>query len=257
MLPVSEFDRFQKRIACLPLKEEGERYERAQLICSEFLLFSDSGLDVYYIPFHHVNKIARVVLMGLTPGWTQMEEAFRAARQGTEEGLQDEELFRHIATTASFSGSMRKNLVGMLDGIGLNRELSICSCSELFGVHNEQVHLTSVVNMPIFKKHKNYSGHTPQLLQVPKLRQWLSDDLAAELDSVCRAVIIPLGRVADQAVNFLYKREHPLIDAERCLTGFPHPSGANGHRKTDFELGRDRWADQIAAWFKNHDQSAV
>jgi len=37
---------------------------------------------------------ARVVLLGLTPGWTQMEEAFRAARQGFSAGLEGKDLFR-------------------------------------------------------------------------------------------------------------------------------------------------------------------
>jgi hypothetical protein len=250
MLSIAKFDRFRQAIASLPLKERGEKYERAELMCSRFLLFSESGLDVYYIPFHYVNRNARVVLMGLTPGWTQMEEAFRAAKQGIAEGLQGEALFRHITRTGSFSGSMRKNLVDMLDGVGLNTRLAICSCSELFSVHDELVHFTSAVSVPIFKKRQNYQGYGPCLLQVHTLRRWLLENLAVELKSVPRAIIVPLGRVADEAIDFL--DQHGLIDLHRCLTGFPHPSGANGHRKQDFEQGRKRWTAQILAWFRTH-----
>lgn len=60
-------------------------------------------LDVHYAPFHYLNENARVVLMGLTPGWTQMEKAFRAAKLGMEKGLDDEALFHYIDMTGSFS----------------------------------------------------------------------------------------------------------------------------------------------------------
>ena len=252
MLSATDFGRFKGAIAGLPLKGENEKYERAQLICPRFLLFREAGLEVCYIPFHYVNARARVVLMGLTPGWTQMEEAFRAAKQGIANGMEGEVLFHHIGTTGSFSGTMRKNLVCMLNGVGLNVPLGIASCLDLFGARSELVHLTSAVNAPIFKDGKNYRGYGPSLLQVPKLREWIVENLAPELRSVPGAVIVPLGRVADEAIQFLHKQN--LIDLDRCLTGFPHPSGANGHRKEDFALGRERWANQLEAWFAAQDE---
>lgn len=247
MLPTADFDRFRQAIASLPLKDGELKYERAELIYPYFLLFSEAGLDVYYVPFHYVNINARVVLMGLTPGWTQMEEAFRAARQGIAKGLEGEALFRHIATTGSFSGPMRKNLVSMLNGIGLNTQLGIASCCDLFGARSELVHLTSAVNAPIFKSGKNYRGYGPALLQVPKLNAWIVKNLAAELRLVPNAVIVPLGRVADESIQFLHTQN--LVDLDRCLTGFPHPSGANGHREEDFRRGRGGWSEQLVRWF--------
>jgi hypothetical protein len=120
MLPSAYFDRSRKAILELPLKGSSEKYQPADLLCSTFRLFSEVGLDVYYAPFHYLNRDARVVLMGLTPGWTQMEQAFRTSRQALNDGLEGTALFRRIDRTGSFSGSMRKNLVDMLDGIGLN-----------------------------------------------------------------------------------------------------------------------------------------
>ena len=179
MLSATDFGRFKEAIAGLPLKGENEKYERAQLICPRFLLFREAGLEVCYIPFHYVNARARVVLMGLTPGWTQMEEAFRAAKQGIANGMEGEALFHHIGTTGSFSGTMRKNLVCMLNGVGLNVRLGIASCLDLFGARSELVHLTSAVNAPIFKDGKNYRGYGPSLLQVPKPREWIVENLSA------------------------------------------------------------------------------
>jgi Uracil DNA glycosylase superfamily len=247
MLPLADFDRFRHQILNLPLKRGAEKYDKANLICPRFLLFSEANLHVYYAPFHHLNPNARIALVGLTPGWTQMEEAFRAAREGLAFGLDGKRLFEHIDRTGSFSGPMRKNLVAMLDGININVRLGISSCSTLFDSLHHLVHFTSVVSAPIFRSGANYRGSGPRLLQVPKLRAWVVENLAAELASMPQAVIVPLGRVADEAIHFL---QGGMRDLEaRCLTGFPHPSGANGHRHEDFRRGRDQWSSRVAVWF--------
>ena len=244
MLPVAEFDRFRQAILCLPEKRNGEKYNRQELMCPRFSLFSDAGLDAYYAPFHHLNPNARLALVGLTPGWTQMEEAFRAARSGLSSGLAGHALFDHVDKVASFSGPMRRNLVEMLDGVGLNALLGIGSCSELFAQQKHLVHFTSAVSVPTFKNRENYRGYGPPLLQVPKLRKWIGENLAAELVSMPHAIIVPLGRVADEAIQFLHK-EHNQELAYRSLNGFPHPSGANGHRKTDYARGLGQWRAQV------------
>jgi|SRR5579872_181114 len=248
MLPASIFDRFRQAILSLPVMAENEKYNRTALTCPRFLLFREAGLEAYYAPFHHLNKDARLVLIGLTPGWTQMERAFRAARIGLSCGLDCEPLFEYVYKTASFSGPMRKNLVEMLDGIGLNALLGIPSCVDLFDASSHMVHFTSAVSAPIFRNGENYRGYGPPLLQVPKLREWVIGNLGMELMSVPKAVILPLGRVASEAVQFLNERNDIGLD-RRCLTGFPHPSGANGHRRSDFQHGRERWSSQLAAWF--------
>lgn len=53
MLPMTDYNRFRQAIASLPLKGEGEKYNRAELICPRFFLFNESGLDVYYSPSTH------------------------------------------------------------------------------------------------------------------------------------------------------------------------------------------------------------
>src|SRR5262249_23938517 len=247
MIPAAYFDRFREKLLSLPLKGENEKYERAELICPHFLLFSQDNLDVYYAPFHHHNPNARVALIGLTPGWTQMEEAFRAGRKGMSSGLDGQCLFEQIDRTGSFSGPMRKNLVEMLDGISINTRLGVPSCLSLFDTLHHLVHFTSVVSAPIFRNGDNYRGYGPPLLQVSKLKEWVVENLATELEAMPRAIIVPLGRVADGAIRFLKQNVRSL--ERRCLVGFPHPSGANGYRQQDFRRGRDQWANQIAAWF--------
>ena len=239
MLPRKYFDRFERYLLALPPKTGNRKYAKRDLINQRFHLFSDRGVDAYYVPFHHTNPQAAVALVGLTPGWTQMEEAFRAATNGIRQGIKGGALFRHIDSSGSFAGPMRKNLVQMLNGIGLDEFLGVKSCDDLFDSGHALVHFTSVVSAALFKDGRNYGGRGPPLLMVPKLQNWVTTNLAKELASLPRAIIIPLGMIAGEAVQYLRSRNQ--IKADRCLEGFPHPSGANGHRKKHFELRKRHW----------------
>ena len=242
MLPIEYHDRFKDALAKLPELAVGKKYQKANLISDQFHLFGDKGLDVYYTPFHHAEKNARVALIGLTPGFTQMEEAFRAAKSGQRAGLSGADLFAHIDATGSFSGPMRSNLIRMLDEIGLNERLGIASCRDLFAGRTGMAHFTSAVSAPIFKAGENYNG---SLIRVPALREWILQNLAEELAALpSDAIIIPLGKGAAEAVGLIASER--LIDARRCLVGFPHPSGANGHGRRLFEAGRNEWREQIS-----------
>jgi hypothetical protein len=90
------------------------------------------------------------------------------------------------------------------------------------------VHFTSAVSAPIFRSGANYNGSPPPL-GIPVLREWVLKNLATELAAMPDAIIIPLGKTACEAVSLVAAQGS--IDARRCLAGFPHPSGANGHRK--------------------------
>ncbi len=243
MLPLEYYERFRAAISELPRLPQGTKYRKAELICERFRLFSERGLNVYYAPFHHTTRDARVALVGLTPGFTQMEDAFRAAKNYEGKGLSDAEIFAHVDATGSFSGPMRGNLVQMLDDIGLNARFGLATCGELFERQSRSlVHFTSAVSAPIFKAGENYNG-SPPLLGVPSLRKWVLENLSEELASMPEALIIPLGKTADAAVDLISSQG--FVDGKRCLIGFPHPSGANGHRKTLFERSRNRWREQL------------
>lgn len=129
---------------------------------------------------------------------------------------------------------MRKNLVSMLDGINLNVRLGIPSCLDLFDASSQLAHFTSTVEVPIFKKGENYRGYGPSLFKVSALKRWIVETLAVELASVPGAVIVPLGRVADEAIQFF--RKHDLVSSDRYLTGFP-------------PIGRERPSQgRLSAW---------
>jgi hypothetical protein len=247
MLPFSRFGKYWKAVLDLPRQDQ---YRSADLRCEQFLLFSECGLDAYYVPFHHLNSKARIVVLGVTPCWTQMERAFSAAKKGLANGLDKEALFHYVDRTGRFNGPMRWNLIEMLDGIGLQHRLEIDSCAALFRNATQLAHFTSVISAPVFKVDQNYSGICPKLLTVPKLRDFVLENLARELASLPNAVLIPLGDVPGEAIQFLHHNKL-LMTLDRCLLGFPHPSGANGYRKLRYDQGRKRWTEQLTALFQS------
>ena len=80
--------------------------------------------------FDYVNPKAEVVIVGITPGNSQLK--------GDRVGLSTREVKRMNA----FAGSMRPNLVNMLDYIGVNRLLGIESCRSLWEEEFDKVDMT-------------------------------------------------------------------------------------------------------------------
>jgi hypothetical protein len=79
--------------------------------------------------------------------------------------------------------------------------------------------------------------------------------------TVCRlpplrrgSVVIPLGRAVDAALGLLI--DAGVLDPRRCCLGFPHPSGANGHRISQFDQVQDTLRDKLSAWFSTGSTSA-
>jgi hypothetical protein len=64
--------------------------------------------------------------------------------------------------------------------------------------------------------------------------------LGTELRQLSGAVIVPLGKTVAAVLNLLFN--DGSIPVLPCLFGFPHPSGANGHRRAEFT------ANKIVMW---------
>ena len=132
----------------------------------------------------------------------------------------------------------------MLDGVGLARQLGLPSCDELFGGAAELATHLSALAFPVFIEGRNYTG--ARITHEPLYVALIEQVLAAQLTQASDALIIPLGRAAASAVALLV--EQGSVDPGRCLFGFPHPSGANGHRQSQFEAGRAAMGAKLLAW---------
>jgi hypothetical protein len=185
-------------------------------------IHGNGALSVCWAPFEYVAADARIVVLGITPGRQQAENALAAFKQALAVGMPLPEALRRAKLTGAFSGPMRANLVTMLDHIGAQRVLGVTTCTELFDPSRDLAHLTSALRYPVFVNGENYNG-TPDMLRTPILLRMVETYLAEEARSLPNTLWLPLGSKPAAAL--------------RHLDGLPHPSGANGERIAYF-LGR-------------------
>lgn len=223
-------------------------FAKEDLLTATFLLEKEAGIKMYYAPHNeYVNKKAKIVIVGITPGWQQMKTAFmefvnsRAVNESLENSLYNAKV------AARFSGTMRKNLINMLDQCHIPKILNIPSSSYLFEENNELLHTTSMIKYPVFVNDKNYTGYQPQVQHSPLLRHYAYHLFPIEISQIDQpALVIPLGKTVDQTISKLVaeqKLPHP-----HYVSGFPHPSGANGHRMKQFRREKQQIQETINEW---------
>jgi hypothetical protein len=237
----SRLDKASRLKSLLPLAPPGS----LQKLPQGLFLFDDALFSVVYAPLDHVNTGARIVLAGLTPSWRQAQAAY-TAHAGLL-GVDDEEAGFEIKRQSAFTGNMRSNLIEMLDALSIHRHLGIDSTAALFETHAGALHATNVLRYPVFKGGKSYSGQHPRPAGHPFLRAMLERLCAPELARLPDALIVPLGKAAEDGLEHL--SDLGLLRRERWLRGFPHPSAANGRRKAEFARARAELEWQTQAWF--------
>ena len=208
-----------------------------------------NDLELRYIPFDPLPAPdACVVLVGITPGKTQLDLAVAAAREALSRGFDDDEVIRRAKSAAAFGGPMRASLIWMLDRIGLPDALGIALTETLFAADAHLAATTSAVCHAVLVHGEDWNGRSPNILRHPLTRMFVEQVLAQELRWSPAALVIPLGVVPKLAVERCVQMEavHPTW----VLEGVPHPSGANNGRIYG-PYFRDRLPDlqrQVAAW---------
>ncbi|WP_422449132.1 MULTISPECIES: hypothetical protein [unclassified Endozoicomonas] len=219
------FEQFSNTLKNINIEKKGTLPESLKL-------FDTGKLSSYYAPFDYINKQAKVVICGITPGMQQAVLALEEAKAKLNNGHSLTNAKLAAKETASFGGPMRANLIRMLDNIGLPEKLGIQSAADLFGSRKDLVHYTSALRYPIFVNGKNYSG-TPSMLKTPILKQMVDDCLANEVQQLSpETLFIPLGSKVEEVLRYLVKRE--VLREQQLLSGMPHPSGANAERISYF-----------------------
>lgn len=205
----------------------------------DLLLASEGPLECFYAPFDWVNPSARLVVVGITPGRVQADNALREAKAQLLQGRGNDEALRAAKRTGAFSGAMRPNLVTMLDHIGVAGWLGLGSCSDLFGAAADQLQSTSVLPFPIFLNGQNYNG-TPDPMRSDLLRSLVLQYFVPLLRALPNAAYVPLGPVPSAVMGWLVHEGH--IEQRKVLAGLPHPSGANAERIAYFVGAKPRHA---------------
>lgn len=228
----------------LPIKD---KYEKNELITTDFFIEEDKNIKIYYAPHNeYINPKAKVFIVGITPGFQQMSTAISTARKELELKTDIETIQYKCKVAGRFSGSLRKNMVNMLDEIKLNEALNINSCLELFEDKDYLLHTISLIPYPVFVKNQNYTGHTPKLLKSEFLMKYVYDNFVNEiknLENFKNILIIPLGKAVEEVLIKL--SEEKIINKDQILKGFPHPSGANVNRVAQLSENKDDLINQV------------
>jgi hypothetical protein len=199
-----------------------------------FLLAREGRLSVHYIPFEYVNTDARIVVVGIAPGFVQWKNAMAEAQRRMAAGAAQSEVLRGARLAGAFSGAIRPNFVTLLDAIGVQRWLGIASCASLFDADAHLVQISAILRHPVFVDGRNYSG-TPGMAKLPFLREQVLRYFAHEAARLPDALYIPMGGSVAEGLDWLAREG--VIRRDRILHGLPHPSGANAERVAYF-LGR-------------------
>jgi hypothetical protein len=224
------FDRYANAIRALDLAGIATPAD----IPKHFLLAQDGRYRSYYIPFEAVNRAARVVVVGISPGFVQWKNAMREAQRQMAAGASTDEVLVAARQAGAFSGAIRPNFVALLDAIGVQRWLGIASCATLFGPDAGLVHIGAILRHPVFVDGKNYSG-TPAMPRHAFLREETLRYFAQEAALLPDALYIPMGASVGEGLDWLAAQG--VLRPDRILRGLPHPSGANAERVAYF-LGR-------------------
>ena len=241
----SMFSNFKNDIYALNLPLEDK-----DIINEKFLLEQDQQkkVEIYYTPFDFINERAKVVIVGITPGLHQMKKAFTTVLECKDRGLREEEILHEVKMRASFEGTMRKNLVAMLDELGLAEHLGIPSTFELFGSASHLVYNTSLLPYAVFYDHKNFNGSRPDIIKTQLLWRYVVTYFVNDIKRLQNPLIIPLGVKITKVLEYLLDQH--LIDNKNILNGFPHPSGGNGHRHRQFRENKQAMKRHLDDYFK-------
>jgi len=187
------------------------------------LMDREGDLSVYHAPFESTNRQAKVALVGITPGPTQMVNALQAARSALAAGSNFASAVQAAKATGAFSGEpLRGNLVRQLRHWGVDRWLGLKDADELFGSARHLVQTTSLLRFPVFVGDTPYAGN-PDMTRHPLLRRHLMEHFVREAQALPDAIFVALGPTVAKVLQWLV--DHGHLPADRVALGMLHPSG--------------------------------
>ena len=250
MILGNRFAQYAPAIAGLP---DRTPLTKADLLRPEFRLHHEQTrnglLEIYYSPIDVVNAHARVVLIGICPGFAPMQLAYGEAARCLRAGLSHEEAQERAKRRAQWVGQTRVNLIAMLDALEVPASVGAPSASALFDTHTHLLHSSAAVRYPVFLDGGNYSGYSPDFQRTPILRAYIETTLPEELNPIGTALIVLLGRSVSEALQTLIGE--PLRARARLVISLPHPSAGPGNalRKQMFAERLPALKPVVQEWF--------
>lgn len=229
--------------------QKTNKYDKVAILTEEFLIAKYEDIKIYYAPHNeYTNEKAKILIVGICPGWSQTEIAYRKVKEDLERKVKDNQILKNCKNEARFAGAMRKNIIDMLNELNLNEYIDTNSIADLFN-DNDKLHTTSLIPYPVFVKEKNYTGFSPKIVESDFLMEYVKRHFYNEIKMFDNVLIIPLGKAVEEVLHYMINDN--IINENQCLFGFPHPSGANGHRKQQFENNKDSLKEKINSFYSN------
>ncbi|PZR82453.1 MAG: hypothetical protein DI537_36590 [Stutzerimonas stutzeri] len=190
------------------------------------------GIEILWAPFDHIDRNARIVIVGVTPGPTQARRSYDAVRAAAVKGIDPQADLERIKAEASFRGNViEPNLKSLLEHGGLAESAGIEDIDNLWTKEASKVHFTSTIRYPTFINGKLFNNQIDSL-EHPELRKYVETYLAEELASVpTDADIVALGQKGPRIVRHAARAAG--IDSRRVVA-LPHPSGSATGAVRDF-----------------------
>jgi hypothetical protein len=194
----------------------------------EFRLGKLGIYELQYTPFEYVNRDAKLVIVGITPGNTQLELAYQTAQKLLKVERPEAEVLVEIKKTGAFGGpSMKPNLLKMLRHFRFEALLGINDVESLWGSNAALLHSTSVVPHAAFKSAKMFAGRFDEVMASPLLRECFMDCFVPSAREMAReALFVGLGPCPQSALEWCVEKRH--LRREQVLGAFCHPSRAGG-----------------------------
>lgn len=187
------------------------------------LMGATGDVKIYYAPFEYINPSALIVLVGITPGPTQMVNANNEARRALQAGKPSTEAIQAAKSVGAFSGEpLRSNLINQLNHWGFHKWLGLTDSADLFSTSRHLVQTTSLLRYPVFVKDDDYRG-SPDMTKHPLLRKYLLENFAAEVEELKDAVFVGLGPQVQKVLDRLIQER--VLNPDRVIGGMLHPSG--------------------------------
>lgn len=211
------------------------RYD-SKLIKSLDMRNYDDKIVIEPAELDYVNSKAKVVIVGITPGNSQMS------------GSRDRLSLREIKRKYAFAGSMRPNLINMLDHIGINKLIGIKSCRSLWEQDFDEVDMTSLLKDAVYEIKSNGKktmfNDLSKIAKSMKLQKLLENGFLKNSKIYEREVLyIGCGPGVYEVLKMLQKEgkiKGPIV-------GIAHPSGANAGRVKSY-LGIKEPIDPSYQW---------
>lgn len=177
-------------------------------------MINDNEIEFRASGFGYVNPEALIVLVGITPGNTQL----RGSRCGKTS--------REVKRENAFAGGMRKNLVRMLDYIGVNKLLGIISCESFWDEDFDKVEMTSLLKNATYYKGKMFN-RASDILRSRKLTRAFNNGFRKDCSRYSKAVLfIAMGGDVGKVLSYMVSKGNISVP----VVAVPHPSGANAGR---------------------------